>query len=271
MKQKFKLKSKPVVKQTPFSLPRLGVNIDHVATLRQLRGTPYPDLLEAAHCVARGGGEQITIHLREDRRHIQDEDVRRLRKYSKLPMNLEMAIAPEMIRIACKIAPDWVCLVPEKRQEVTTEGGLDLTKNKSQIASTIQKLQKAKIRVSLFIEPSQESVKLSHEFGADAVEFHTGRFCLATQKSLGKSSLSIAKKELNRLKEVAILAQSLGIHSHAGHGFDYENVREVVELESSNRAPLVEEYNIGHAIVCRAVFVGLECAVREMVSALHAP
>jgi pyridoxine 5-phosphate synthase len=250
-------------------LPRLGVNIDHVATLRQLRGTPYPDILEAARCVARGGGEQITVHLREDRRHIQDEDVKLLRKQCPLPINLEMAVSPEMVRIACQVSPEWVCLVPEKRQEVTTEGGLNLAKNQSKIAASILKLRKAKLKVSCFIEPSLESVRLSHKFGADAVEFHTGRFCLATQKAYGKSSSKVAVTELKRLKAAATLAQKLGLRSHAGHGFDYENVRPVIELENAEHHPLVEEYNIGHAIVCRAVFVGLEQAVREMVSALQ--
>ena len=259
------------MKNQSFMSPRLGVNIDHVATLRQLRGTAYPDILEAAHCVARGGGEQITVHLREDRRHIQDEDVRTLRKHSPLPMNLEMAVSPEMVRIACKTSPDWVCLVPEKRQEVTTEGGLNLAKNQSKIAASILKLRKAKLKVSCFIEPSLESVRLSHKLGADAVEFHTGRFCLAAQGVLGKNSSKIAVKELGRLKAAAELAQKLGLRSHAGHGFDYENVRPVIELENPDRSPLVEEYNIGHAIVCRAVFVGLERAVSEMVSALRAP
>lgn len=259
------------MKPTSFMSPRLGVNIDHVATLRQLRGTPYPDILEAAHCVARGGGEQITVHLREDRRHIQDEDVRLLRKYSRVPINLEMAVSPEMIRIACKISPDWVCLVPEKRREVTTEGGLNLAKTPTKTAQAIQKLKKAKLKVSCFIEPSLESVRLSHKLGADAVEFHTGRFCLATQGALGKSSVKIAVQELERLKKAATLAQTLGLGSHAGHGFDYVNVRPVVELENPDRSPLIVEYNIGHAIVCRSVFVGLERAVSEMVSAIRAP
>jgi pyridoxine 5-phosphate synthase len=259
------------VKLAAFAPPRLGVNIDHVATLRQLRGTPYPDILEAAHAVARGGGEQITVHLREDRRHIQDEDVRVLRKHSRLPLNLEMAVSDEMVRIAIKTRPEWVCLVPEKREELTTEGGLNLSKNTSKIAASILKIKKAKIKVSCFIEPSTESVRLSHLMGADAVEFHTGRFCMATQGAFGKSSNQVAKKELERLKTAAQMAQTLGVHSHAGHGFDYENVRPVVELEDTDHCPLIEEYNIGHAIVCRAAFIGLEAAVREMVSALSAP
>jgi pyridoxine 5-phosphate synthase len=251
--------------------PRLGVNIDHIATLRQLRGTPYPDMLEAARLVEAGGAEQITVHLREDRRHIQDEDVRLLRTHIKVPLNLEMAVSPEMVRFAKKVRPDWACLVPEKRKEVTTEGGLDIAKNKKAVTSAVTQLKKAGIRVSCFIEPSIQSVRLSHEVGADAVEFHTGRFCLATQAGSGTQFTSRAQKELERIQKAALLARKLGLHPHAGHGFDYENVRQVIELETEDRLPLIEEYNIGHSIVCRAAMVGLERAVREMVSALCAP
>lgn len=252
--------------------PRLGVNIDHIATLRQLRGTPYPNILEAARLAEAGGADQITVHLREDRRHIQDQDVKILRSELKVPMNLEMAIAPEMVKFAIKMKPTWTCLVPEKRQEVTTEGGLDLSKNKKKTATGIAQLKKAGIQVSCFIEPSLESVRLSHELGADAVELHTGRYCLATQsKKPGPQSQKRAQSELMRIEKAAQFALKLGIHAHAGHGFDYENVRPVVELVTSEGIPLIEEYNIGHAIVCRAALVGLERAVREMVSAIQAP
>lgn len=252
-------------------MPRLGINIDHVATLRQLRGTPYPDLLEAARAVERAGADQITVHLREDRRHIQDEDVRILRKELKILLNLEMAATDEMVRFASKVRPDFVCLVPEKRKELTTEGGLDLEKNRKRVASVISKLKKEKIQISCFIEPSIQSVKISHELGADAVEFHTGQFCLATQNGFGKRSPQKAKSELERLKKAAQYAKKLGIHPHAGHGFDYVNVRQVAELENADRTPLIEEYNIGHAVVCRAAMVGMEQAVREMASAIRAP
>lgn len=245
-------------------LPRLGVNIDHVATLRQLRGTPYPDILEAARLAELGGAEQITIHLREDRRHIQDEDVKVLRSGLKVPMNLEMAATEAMTRFAIKIRPEWSCLVPEKRREVTTEGGLDLAGNRKRIAPVVARLKKAGIKVSLFIEPSLQAVKLSRELGADAVEFHTGRYCLATQQE-GVGARKRAASELERIRKAAVAAREAGIHPHAGHGFDYENVRPVVELD------LIEEFNIGHVIVCRAALVGLERAVREMVSAIHAP
>lgn len=251
--------------------PRLGVNIDHIATLRQLRGTPYPDILEAARLVEESGGEQITVHLREDRRHIQDEDVKRLRANINIPLNLEMAATDEMVRFARRVGPDWVCLVPEKRREVTTEGGLDLERGRRRIAAVIDKLKKADILVSLFIEPTPKAVKLSRELGADAVELHTGRYCLAAQKGFGARSASKEKIELERIRKAALASQKLGLHTHAGHGFDYENVRPVVLLRDDRGQPLIEEYNIGHAIVCRASLVGLAQAVREMASAIAAP
>lgn len=244
--------------------PRLGVNIDHIATLRQLRGTPYPRLLELARLAEAGGAEQITVHLREDRRHIQDEDVRLLRAELKVPLNLEMAITPEMVRFALKVRPDWICLVPEKRRELTTEGGLDLTRNRKAAALAIQQLQKRGIRVSCFVEPSLESVEMSAELGADAVELHTGQFCLATQNGFGARSPARVKKELIRIEKAAVRAQELGMHSHAGHGLDYENIKLITTLNTAQDRPLFEEYNIGHSIVCRAVAVGLEQAVAEM-------
>jgi pyridoxine 5-phosphate synthase len=250
------------------SAPALGVNIDHIATLRQLRGTPYPDLIEAARCVEAGGGQQITVHLREDRRHIQDEDVKRLRAALNLPLNLEMAATEPMLKFARKVHPDWACLVPEKRQELTTEGGLALEKNKRRVGSVVQALKKVGIRVSLFVEPSVQSVRLSQELGADAVELHTGRYCLETQKKApqgdsGRPSPR-ASAELTRIAKAVAEGRRLGLKVHAGHGLDYGNVRALLELE-------ISEYNIGHSIVCRAALVGLERAVREMVSAIAAP
>lgn len=253
------------------SLPRLGVNIDHVATLRQLRGTPYPSIKEAARMVTLAGGEQITVHLREDRRHIQDQDVRDLRKSLSIPMNLEMAVTESMTKFALKIKPEWSCLVPEKRAELTTEGGLALEKGQKKIGKCIQQLKKGGIQVSLFVEPSLGAMKLAAKLGADAVELHTGRFCLASQGAYGKSSPKRMKAELARIMEAGLLGRKLGIRVHAGHGFDYENVRPVAELLDSARAPLIEEFNIGHAIICRAVLVGLDQAVKEMVSAIRAP
>ncbi len=250
---------------TPWLIPRLGVNIDHIATLRQLRGTPYPDLLEAAALVKKAGAHQLTIHLREDRRHIQDADVLALRKKGGLPLNLECALAPSMLKIALKVKPDWVCLVPERRQEVTTEGGLDVKKYRSRIRKAIADFKKKGIRVSLFIEPDASVVKLSKELGADAVEIHTGKYCNATQKFYGKNSSKIEKVEFRRLQDAIRAGREVGIHLHAGHGFDFKNVRKIAALD------VIEEFNIGHAIVCRAALVGLEQAVREMLSAIHAP
>jgi pyridoxine 5-phosphate synthase len=251
-------------------IPKLGVNIDHIATLRQLRGTPYPDMMEAARIVERAGADQITVHLREDRRHIQDEDVKVLRSGLKIQLNLEMAATEAMVKFATRIGPDWSCLVPEKRREVTTEGGLDISKNKRRVAQTIQKLKKSGIKVSCFIEPSAKVAKQSFELGADAVEFHTGRLCMAAQGALGARSKATFKSELERLRTASISAKKIGLRVHAGHGFDYINVRSAVELQHEGEA-LIEEYNIGHAIVCRAAIVGLERAVREMLSAIQAP
>ncbi len=262
-------KNKPYLQH---KTPRLGVNIDHVATLRQLRGTPYPSLVEAAKTCIQAGAEQITVHLREDRRHIQDQDVLDLKKTITVPLNLEMAATDAMVKFAKKVKPEWVCLVPEKRTEVTTEGGLELKKGFKRVKKATDALQKAGIKVSLFIEPSLQAVQASAKIGAKAVELHTGRYCLATQ-GLGKKkpSASKAKAELARINLAAREAEKLGLHVHAGHGFDFTNVRPVTELIRKNGAPLIEEYNIGHAIVCRAAMVGMERAVREMVSAITAP
>lgn len=272
--------SRPVL--PPAGVPaRLGVNLDHIATLRQLRGTPYPDLLEAVGLVQAGGGEQITIHLREDRRHIQDADVKWLAEARLLPLNLEMAASEAMAKLAVRVRPDWVCLVPEKRQEVTTEGGLELVKARKRIDAVIRKLKKAGIKVSLFVEPTRAAMKASFELGADAVELHTGRFCLATQageshrggarKNENRLESPAAKRELARIVSAAEEAKKLGIHCHAGHGLDYLNVRALTEITDESGRELIEEYNIGHAIVCRAALVGMERAVREMVAAIQAP
>jgi pyridoxine 5-phosphate synthase len=247
----------------------LGINIDHVATLRQLRGTPYPDMLEAARACEAGGADQITVHLREDRRHIQDADVTLLRKHLKVALNLEMAATPEMLKIASKLRPEWSCIVPEKRQELTTEGGLALKKNEKQIRKVIDGLRKKSILVSLFVEPSVEAVRLSAKWGADAVELHTGKYCGLTQSS--KPNAKAIRTELSRIEEAGLMGHSIGIQVHAGHGFDYSNVRPVAELNAPDGAPLITEYNIGHAIVCRAALVGLKQAVREMKSQILAP
>lgn len=253
--------------------PQLGINVDHVATLRQLRGTPYPDMVEAVRLAVAGGADQITIHLREDRRHIQDADVRAIAAVlgKTIPgrLNLEMAATEEMLRIARRTKPEWACLVPEKRQEVTTEGGLALEKQERRIRRTLDALKKAGIRVSLFVEPTVKAVRLSHAWGADAVELHTGKYCLETQRRT--PSQRGIDRQLRRIEDAARAGTSSGILVHAGHGFDYENVRPVAAWTTSDGSPLIREYNIGHAVICRAAMVGLERAVREMKSAILAP
>jgi pyridoxine 5-phosphate synthase len=203
--------------------------------------------------------------LREDRRHIQDEDVFTIKKHSTIDLNFEMSVHESIVKIAHRVKPTWVCLVPEKRHEVTTEGGLDVKKLSAKLKKLIPGFQKKGIRVSLFVEPDLKVVKQCYDLGANAVELHTGRYCMAAQKSLGKNSKKITKDELKRILEASRLGKKLGIHVHAGHGFDLENVRPVVAQG------LIEEYNIGHSIVCRAAMVGLEQAVREMLSAVQAP
>lgn len=231
---------------------RLGVNVDHVATLRQVRGgtTSYPDLVHFVKKAVKGGADQITIHLREDRRHIQLQDVVRLAKHRPVALNLEMAVNDQMLKIARKYRPDWVCLVPEKRAELTTEGGLDVVKAKAKIAVLSEKLQRIGIEISTFIEPSREQVMASFDAGADAVEFHTGHWVLL--KGPRK------EREWKRLQEAARLAHELGLGVHAGHGLDYEHARKIRGL------PFLAEVNIGHSLVCYALEDGLEKAVRRM-------
>ncbi len=234
---------------------RLGVNIDHVATLRQARRTIYPDPLEAAEIAIKGGADQITIHLREDRRHIQDGDVERLKATIDVPLNLEMAAVGEITAIACRIRPATATLVPERREELTTEGGLAVA-GSADLKRCVNRLKEAGIAVSLFIDPHIPEVDASKEMGVDAVELHTGTYC-------GARGTQEVERELSRLKEAADHAAARGLKVAAGHGLHYDNVRRVVD---SIRC--IEEYNIGHAIVARAVFVGLEEAVREMKALL---
>jgi pyridoxine 5-phosphate synthase len=239
---------------------RLGVNIDHIATLRQLRGTPYPDLIAMAEAVTDAGADQITVHLREDRRHIQDRDVQDLMKHLKIPLNLEMCTtSSQILKLALKLRPAWVCLVPEKRQELTTEGGLNLSKSLAKIGKTIKALQKNKIAVSLFIEPDLKTIKQARDLGVDAVELHTGAYA-----TLAQSGRSI-ERSLRLIQKAALEAKRSGLKVHAGHGLDAINVRALVDLE------IVQEFNIGHSIICRAVAVGIKQAVREMKAAIQAP
>jgi pyridoxine 5-phosphate synthase len=231
----------------------LGVNIDHVATLRQARGEGFPDPVAAAKAVVEAGADGITAHLREDRRHIQDDDIRRLKKELKAPLNLEMAAAPEIVAIAAGVKPAWVCLVPEKRKELTTEGGLDIQTNSTDLRKNIALLKDAGIRVSLFIEPNETLMGVARDLGADAVELHTGAYARVFRTE--KKNLS---KEVNRIKAAAEKAAALGLVVNAGHGIDYENVVELAQVHPFH------EFNIGFSIVARAVFVGLPQAVKEM-------
>ena len=233
---------------------RLGVNIDHVATLRQARHTPYPDLVQAAAICERAGARGITIHLREDRRHIQDVDVYALRHSIRTRLNLEMANHPGILAVALDVRPDEVCLVPERRQELTTEGGLDAAGQKRRLALTIDSLRRRGITVSLFIDPDLRQVKAAAELGAPYVELHTGTYCEHTGTA--------AKKELKRLEAAAQYAHELGLGVNAGHGLNLDNVGPVLRL------PYLDTLNIGHSIVCHGVFVGLAAAVRAMVRRL---
>ncbi len=233
---------------------KLHVNIDHVATLRQARGTRYPDPVWAAAICELAGADGITVHLREDRRHIQDRDVRLLRETVRGVLNLEMAATEEMVGIAVALKPDVVTLVPEKRAERTTEGGLDVVAGRAQVARAIERLRGAGIPVSLFIDPTREAVEASHALGAPRIELHTGDYCVATGTAQAR--------ELERLARASLEGLRLGLHVAAGHGLDYPNVAAVATLDG------VEELNIGHAIVARAVMVGLEAAVRDMVAAV---
>lgn len=231
---------------------RLGVNVDHVATLRQVRGgtTAYPDLFEMVRRSIKGGAEQITIHLREDRRHIQLSDLAMLSQKCPVPLNLEMAATAEMLRLAKKYKPAWCCLVPEKRAELTTEGGLDVVKGFRKMAPLVEKLQMRGIEISMFIEPSLEQVEASYKIGADAIELHTGHWVLL--KGIKK------EREWKRLVAAAEHAHALGMAVHAGHGLDYHHARLIKKL------PYLREVNIGHSLVCYALEDGLESAVRKM-------
>lgn len=234
----------------------LGVNIDHVATLRQARRASYPDPVHAALAAEQAGADNITLHLREDRRHIQDRDVRALRGLLQTRMNLECAVTDEMIGIACEVQPADCCLVPERREEVTTEGGLDVAAQVPRIASACRRLADAGVRVALFIDADPVQVEAAVRTGASVVELHTGAYAAASGVELAH--------ELDKLRTAARLAAGLGLEVHAGHGLHYHNVGLVAAI-----AELVE-LNIGHAIIARAVFDGLRVAVRDMRALMQA-
>lgn len=237
---------------------RLGVNVDHVATLRQARKSQYPDPVTAAALAELAGADQITIHLREDRRHIQDRDLRILRETCQTILNLEMAASGEMVKIAYEYKPDMVTLVPERREELTTEGGLDVNSQRDSLGKLIKNLKDGDIIVSLFIDPDLDQVRASHKVNADRIEIHTGRYAEARNEKE-------RARELSRIVDAAKSASKLGMGVAAGHGLNYENVRPIARISE------IDELNIGHAIVGRAVLVGFERAVREMVELMKHP
>ncbi len=230
----------------------LGVNIDHVATIRQARGTRYPDLLEAVKEIEKTQAEAITIHLREDRRHIQDVDVPAIKSYTSRRLNLELAATQEMVDIACEVKPEDCCIVPEKREELTTEGGLDVIGQFARIKDATTQLNEAGVRVSLFIEPELAHIDKAKEIGAPVIELHTGAY--AEQQTTADE-----QREFERIVSAANYAHSLGLHVNAGHGLHYTNTRPIAEIGA------IRELNIGHAIVARALFVGLKQATEEML------
>lgn len=230
---------------------KLGVNIDHVATLRQVRGTVYPDVIEAAGICEEAGARGITVHLREDRRHIQDKDVFELRERIKTGLNLEMANSAEILAIALRAKPDEVCMVPERRRELTTEGGLDVAGSSAEMRGTVEELSGADIAVSLFVAPDRVQLDACAKLGVPCVELHTGSFCESTGEK--------AERELSRLIEAAHHAHELGLIVNAGHGINMDNVHGILEI------PHLHTLNIGHSIIARAVFSGLRESVREMI------
>ena len=229
---------------------RLGVNIDHVATVRQARRAAVPDPVEAALLAEHAGADGITVHLREDRRHIQERDVERLRERISTKLNLEMAVTPAMVAYAEKLGPNDACFVPEKREELTTEGGLDAAGQLGRVRDGVERLRERGIHVSLFIDPDNAQIEAAREAGADGIEIHTGRYCNATGAA--------REAERRAIADAASLARSLGLEVHGGHGLDYENVLPIAAI------PEMVELNIGHSIVARAVLVGIHQAVHEM-------
>jgi pyridoxine 5-phosphate synthase len=231
---------------------RLAINIDHIATLRNARGGEEPDPVHAAQIVEKAGAEGIVCHLREDRRHIRDRDVRILRRVVQTKLDLEMAATSEIVQIARQVQPDLATLVPERRQELTTEGGLDVVRQRRKLQRTIQQLHDRDIPVSLFIDPVRQNVEVAKEIGADMIEIHTGEYAEATTARLRRGLLV-------RIREVAQYARLLGLGVNAGHGLNYANILPIVRIRE------IEEVSIGHAVIVRAAFVGLGTAVREMV------
>lgn len=237
---------------------KLGLNIDHVATLRQVRGTRYPNVLQAALIGEAAGADAITLHLREDRRHIQDRDVEILRDMLQTRMNLESAITKEMLAFALRIKPHDVCFVPERREELTTEGGLDVLRYFDQVKDACSQCAEAGIRVSLFIDPDKKQLDAARAAGAPVVEIHTGKYADA-------ASVPEQTRELARIQHAVVHGDVLGLQVNAGHGLNYHNVQPIVAI------PKICELNIGHAIISEALFIGLEQAVKKMKALLQAP
>ena len=233
------------------SIIRLGVNIDHVATVRNARGETYPDPLKAALLAEKKGAHSITIHLREDRRHIREKDLINIKSKLKVPLNLEIAATKEMLKIALKNKPNFICIVPEKRKEITTEGGLNLNHNKKFLKKMIIKLKKKKLRVSLFIEPSEKDIYTSKKLNADCIEIHTGKICNLI------NSKKNYKKEFKRIKKAVSLGNNLGLEVHAGHGLTYKSAKILSKLEG------IKEFNIGHFLIGEAIFQGLGKTIKE--------
>lgn len=229
---------------------KLGVNLDHVATIRQQRYTPYPDMLNAIKISESSGADSITMHLREDRRHIQLEDIKIARQYIQTKLNLEMAPTLEMCEIANKIKPDFVCIVPEKRQELTTEGGLDVKKNFDSLKKIIKKLEKSRAMVSLFVEPDLEVIDIAKELNVGAVELHTGKYAEANDNE--------KQKYIEQIHNASNYANKLSLIVNAGHGLDYTNVKEIAKINHIN------ELNIGHSIIAESIFLGLAEAIKKM-------
>ena len=234
------------------SSARLGVNIDHVATLRNARGEDYPSPVKAALKCQEFGADGITAHLREDRRHIRDADIEAIKSQISIPLNFEMAPTNEMVEIAIKTLPNACCIVPEKREEVTTEGSIDVKRNHNILGTIIGRLKKNNIRVSLFVDSSVDQIKLAKELGSDIIEIHAGEFCRKVHDRLD------FQKELNTIKEAASFAESIGLETHVGHGVTFDSI---VELSKINE---VREFNIGHFIISESLFLGLETTIKKM-------
>ena len=236
---------------------RLGVNIDHVATVRNARGEIYPSPLRAALLAQKSGADSVTIHLREDRRHINEFDLKQIKKKLKIPLNLEIAATREMLRIALKSKPPFICIVPEKRKEITTEGGLNLNYNKNFLKNLIKKLRKNKSRVSLFIEPRLKDILEAKKLNADCVEIHTGKFCNLVNKKKNYNN------EFKKIKKVIKIGSKLGLEIHAGHGLTYNSARILAKLKN------IKEFNIGHFLIGESIFVGMSATIKSFKKILN--